>query len=190
MTEAVLWKMGYLASAVIAYGLLRWRIMVITHDFRVQAGLDADALSADPRVPKVVGLQLQFWADRIYLPWTPWIVVWRTLVAVLKPIRKSETAESSAVHKEIFHVGLRLLLSAVSASPIASVVTAIILVVGLKTRRPIKFLGLWIENLSEIARLPDSLNVGYPSFAMPSISFYVAGSTLASETSASGHWAG
>ncbi len=63
MTEAVLFKIGWVVLVLLGYGLVRWRLMVATHEFRVRAGCDADRWAADPRVPETMRPAIRGLAD-------------------------------------------------------------------------------------------------------------------------------
>ena len=138
MTEAVLIKLGWVVAAVIAYGLLRWRLMAATHNFRVRAGREADRWAGDPRVPEHMQRALQGAADRMYRPLTPWLVVVAALVVVLTPTRKFERLFDSmgrsmdpAVRGDVFRLNARLAFAAVTTSPFASFVAIVVLSIGL-----------------------------------------------------------
>ncbi|MXW91811.1 MAG: hypothetical protein F4114_18105 [Rhodospirillaceae bacterium] len=154
MTEAVLLKIGYIVGAVIVYGLLRWRIMAVTHEFRVRAGCDTDRLVAGGGIPADMQRALQGWADRMYQPTTPWLIVLGMLIAVLMPYqqlgRKYDAmmrSLPSEIREEVARLNVRLVFAAVTTSPLASLATFLILVVGLIVRRSVESLKRQIEAL-------------------------------------------
>lgn len=154
MTEAVLLKIGYIVGAVIVYGLLRWRIMAVTHEFRVQVGCEADRLAASEGVPANMQQVLKGWADRMYRPATPWLIVLGMLIVVLTPYRRlARNYEammgllSSEIREDMARLNGRLVFAAVTTSPLASLATFLILVVGLIVRRSVESLKRQIEAL-------------------------------------------
>lgn len=152
MTEAVLLKIGCVVAILVGYGLLRWRIMVVTHAFRVQVGCDADRWADDERIPHELRHALRRWADRMYRPTTPWVVVLRALLAVLMPYERLARNHQavmrsipSEAREEVPRLGVKLVFAAVTTSPIASLATFLILMIGLVARASVEALGKRIE---------------------------------------------
>ena len=144
MTEAVLIKLGWVVAAVVAYGLLRWRLMDATHGFRVRAGRDADFWARDPRVPEHEQRALQGMADRMYRPLTPWLVVLATLVVVLVPsgrLSRWMRPLEPEIRSEIARLKARLVFAAVATSPLACLVAGVVLLAGLLARNSVTALG-------------------------------------------------
>ena len=153
MTEAVLFKIGCVIAALIGYGLIRWRLMKATHEFRVKAGCDADRWMADSRVPEETRRGLQGMADGMYRPMMPWLVVLGTLIAVLMPHRRFEAVMLSldpGIRKDIARLNVRLAFSAVAVSPLAGLVTLFILLLGLLVRESFEAVGQRIQAVAGI----------------------------------------
>ena len=148
MTEAVLVKIGCVVAVLVGYGLVRWRLMKATHEFRVQAGCDADRWAADPRVPEDMRRALQGIADGMYRPMTPWLVVLGTLIVVLMPHRRFEAVAlslDSGIRKDIASLNGRLFFAAVATSPLAGLATLSILLIGLLVRESFEAIGQRIQ---------------------------------------------
>lgn len=132
MDDPVLSRLVWAFGAVVVYGLLRWRLMVVTHEFRVRTGAEAYALGqqADPKRPE--GRALMSLAERAYRPTTPWLLVFALIGAVLRPnaSRRSpaRNAEAASAPREL---NVRLFLALVSTSPLASVFALLVLAVAL-----------------------------------------------------------
>lgn len=140
MTEAVLIQLGWVVAAVVAYGLLRWRLMDATHGFRVRAGREADQWARDPRVPEHERRALQGMADRMYHPLTPWLVVLATLVVVLGPsgrLIRSTRPVDPEIRNDIARLKARLVFAAVATSPLACLVAGVVLLAGLLVRNSV-----------------------------------------------------
>lgn len=148
MTEAVLFKIGCVVAGLIGYGLVRWRLMKATHEFRVRAGCDADRWATDPRVPEETRRALQSLADGMYRPMMPWLVVLATLIAVFMPYRRFEALMLSldpGIRKDIARLNARLFFAAIATSPLAGFFTLFILLVGLLVRESFEAVGQRIQ---------------------------------------------
>lgn len=82
MTEPVLITIGYVVAVVIAYELLRWLLVAVTHRFRLEAGCDADRWAGDSRVDSRTQSVLTALADMAYRPAAPWLML-RVLASAL-----------------------------------------------------------------------------------------------------------
>ena len=135
MDDPILSKLVWAFGAVVVYGLLRWRLMVATHEFRIRAGAAAFALGqqADQKQPS--RRELAFLAERAYRATTPWLLVLSLLRAVLGPNqrRRSSThnAETASVPPEL---SVRLFWALISTSPLASILALLVLVAALLWR--------------------------------------------------------
>ena len=148
MTEAVLFKIGCVVAVLIGYGLVRWRLMKATQEFRIRAGCDADRWAADSRVPEETQRALQGLADGMYRPMMPWLVVAGTLIAVFMPYRRLEAAMPSldpGIRKDIVRLNVRLVVAAVATSPLAGLATVFILLMGLLVRESFEAIGQRIQ---------------------------------------------
>lgn len=157
MTDAVLLELGYIFAAVICYGLLRWRIMVVTHGFRISVGSEAARWAADERIPADMRNALRGWVDRMYRPMTPWLVVFRALIVVFIPtqwLARAHVAAMSLVppdaRRDVARLNVRLVFAAVTTSPLASFATFLILFLGLVVRA--SFEVLW----ERVAAIPET----------------------------------
>ena len=155
MTEAVLLKIGVIIAVLVGYGLVRWRIMIVTHEFRGQAGCDADRWAADERVPANLRQSLQDLADRMYRPTTPWLIVLGTLIFVLMPYRQFDRKHdammrsiSSDVREDVARLSVRLVFAGVATSPLATIATILILLAGLVIRTSVASLERRIEAIA------------------------------------------
>ena len=155
MTEAVLFKLGWVVAAVVAYGLLRWRLMAATHNFRVRAGREADRWAGDNRVPENMQRAMQGIADRMYRPYVPWFVVLGLSVAVLTPTRRferlfdrMERSMDPAVREEVFRLNARLAFAAVTTSPFAFFVAVVVLLIGLLVKNSVAAVEKRIASVS------------------------------------------
>lgn len=144
MTEPVLVKIGYAVVAVVAYGLLRWRLMWATRDFRIRVGCEADLRADDPHVKPWVRASLAGLADMAYRPTVPWFLLLGLAITMILPFRKldrSELSDDPAVAAEVGLLKAKLVLGLISTSPLACVFAAAVLTLGLLTRRSVDVIG-------------------------------------------------
>ena len=136
MIDPLLLKAAWVPLVVVGYGLLRWRLMVATHDFRTRAGCAADRLAADARVDQQTRSALSTLADRAYRPTTPWLLLVCAAIAVFLPRKTSQHPKSleGDVAGEVAGLQMKLLLAVISTSPLACVLTFGVLVVSLLVR--------------------------------------------------------
>lgn len=137
MTEPVLFKIACVIGAVIAYGLLRLRMMKATHEFRIRVGCEADRWAEDPRVDLMVRASLTSLADMAYRPVTPWLVLFGLIVAVLLPLHKLPDVRFSddvEVVSVVVRIKLKLLFALIATSPLACVLAVTVLMIGLLVR--------------------------------------------------------
>lgn len=140
MTEPVLIKIACVVGAVVAYGLLRWRLIQATHEFRVRTGCEADRLAADPLVGPRMQRSLSGLADLAYRPAAPWILLIGLIVAVVFPIHKFfdiGLPDDPEVLEKIVRLKLRLIASLITTSPLACVLAIVVLVTGLLVRHSV-----------------------------------------------------
>ena len=135
MDDLILSKLVWAFGTVVVYGLLRWRLMVATHEFRVRTGEEAYAFGqqADPKQPE--DQVLVSWAERAYRPTTPWLLVLSLLGAVLRPnsgrrssMRNAEAASATQA------LNVRLFWALISTSPLACILALVVLAVALLWR--------------------------------------------------------
>lgn len=144
MTEPVLVKIGYVVAAIVAYGLLRWRWMRATQDFRIRVGRKADLRADDPRVKPWVRASLAGLADMAYRPMVPWFLLSGLAIAMILPFRKldhSEFSDDPVVADEVARLKVKLVFGLISTSPLACVFAAAVLTIGLLTRRSVDVIG-------------------------------------------------
>ena len=137
MTEPVLFKIVCVIGAVIAYGLLRLRMMKATHEFRTRVGCEADRWAEDPRVDPRVRASLMGLADMAYRPAAPWLVLSGLIVAVLLPLHKLPDirfSDDAEVVSAVVQIKLKLLFALIATSPLACVLAVTVLMIGLLVR--------------------------------------------------------
>lgn len=155
MTDDVIVKLIYIGVAVIGYGLLRWRLIAVTQDFRIKVGIQADQWGRDERVHPQVRSALPVLADMAFRPATPWLVLVGLINAMRKPVRKNHAAilaEISAdaeVAQAIIRLRLGLLLALITTSPLALVLALAVLIVGLLIRTSLVVIGDSISMLGD-----------------------------------------
>lgn len=147
MTDAVLIKIGYLVAAVAAYELLRWRLVLATHEFRTRAGCEADRWAADPRVHPRMRTTLTAIADNAYRPSAPWIVLAGWVVALFMPpgrLRNAEVSDEPEVAGAIGALHAKLFFAAILTSPLACALAVVVLAAGLLLRGSVESLARYI----------------------------------------------
>lgn len=140
MDDPILSKLVWVFSAVVVYGLLRWRLMRATHEFRIRAGADACAFSRNADATRAEGRVLAFLAEKAYRPTTPWLLVLALIGGVVRP-----NLGQRPVPHEVQQLNVRLFWALISTSPLASLLAAFVLAVAL----------LW-RNYTEVVR--DGIN--------------------------------
>ena len=155
MTEAVLLKIGCVVAILVVYGLVRWRLMHATHEFRVRAGCDADQWVADERVPEETRRALQGFADGMYRPVTPWLVLLVTLIVVLAPhgalgpkLEAMMRRLAPDVREDIARLNVRLIFAAVTTSPLAGLAMVFVLLMGLLVGQSIEAVRKRLEAIA------------------------------------------
>ena len=149
MTEPILTRIAWILASVLAYGLLRWRLMHVTHEFRVRAGCEADRWAKDSRLDPKIRNSLAFLADAAYRPATPWIVLIGLAAAMLLPLGKSHDVglpDDVEVAAELVKLKLKLLLALITTSPLASLLAMLVVVIGLLVRSSVNTIK---ERISE-----------------------------------------
>ena len=144
MNDPVLIKIAWAIGVVIAYGLLRWRLMAATHEFRVQAGREADRLAADPRVPRDTQAKLTRLADMAYGLFTPWLVLLALIVAMTFPLRESRRAgiaDGGEIAADVAEAKRKLVVALITASPLACALAIVVLTMGLLLRGSVETLA-------------------------------------------------
>ena len=137
MIDPALVKIVYILVAVIAYGLIRWRLMRATHEFRVQVGCEADRWAENPKVEPRIRTSLSGLADMAYRPLTPWALLIGLIVATFLPSGKFgdlRISDDEEVAKKVFELKLALFFALIAASPLACLLAAIVLAIGLLAR--------------------------------------------------------
>ena len=126
--DPILTKLVWIFGAVVVYGLLRWRLMRGTHEFRVRAGVEACAYARS--VPADgEGQVLAFLAERAYRPTTPWLLVLAVIGGVFRP-----NSGHRPVPQEVQQLNVRLFWALISTSPLAALLAALVLVLALLWR--------------------------------------------------------
>ena len=138
--DPILSKLVWVFGAVVVYGLLRWRLMCATHEFRIRAGVDACAFSQEVAAKGAEGRVLALLAERAYRPTTPWLLVLALIGGVVRP-----NLGQRPVPPEVRQLNVRVFWALISTSPLASLLAAFVLAVAL----------LW-RNYTEVVR--DGIN--------------------------------
>ena len=144
MTDPALIKIAYAFAAVIVYGLIRWRLMRATHEFRVQAGCEADRWAENPKVEPRIRASLSGLADMAYRPLTPWALLIGFIVAMFLPsgkFRDLRISDDEEIVQEIVKLKLRLFFALIATSPLACLLAAVILAIGLLARSSVSAIG-------------------------------------------------
>ncbi len=136
MIDPLLLTAAWVPVVVVLYGLLRWRLMAATHDFRTRAGCEADRWATDERVDERTRAVLSALADRAYRPTTPWLLLLCAVIAVFLPPQSSHAPRSlgADVAGEVDRLQMKLVLAVISTSPLACVLTFGVLVISLLVR--------------------------------------------------------
>lgn len=166
MTEPVLVKIGYAVVAVVAYGLLRWRWMRATQDFRIRAGCEADLRADDPHVKPWVRASLAGLADKAYRPMAPWLLLLGLVIVMILPVRKldhSEFSDDPVVADKVARLKVKLVFGLMSTSPLACVFAAAVLMLGLLTRRSVDVIEERVSATSD--RFFHTIGTGRPRSA-------------------------
>ena len=149
MTETVLAKIAWILAGVLVYGLLRWRLMHVTHELRVRAGCEADRWAEDSRLDPKIQKSLALLADAAYRPATPWIVLSGLAAGMFLPLGKSHDVglpDDVEIAAELVKLKLKLLLALVTTSPLASLLAMLVVVAGLLLRSSVNTIK---ERISE-----------------------------------------
>lgn len=144
MTEPVLIKIATVIGVIFAYGLLRWRLMTATHEFRVHTGCAADRMAEDPRVSPDTQARLTRLADMAYRSFTPWLVLLALIVAMFPPFRSrcpAELPDNAEVAGEVSLLKLKLVVALISTSPLACALALPVLALGLLLRGSVEALA-------------------------------------------------
>ncbi len=156
MTESAWIKIGYIVAWVTVYALVCWCLMWATHEFRVQAGCEADRWARDSRVEPAIRTSLAGLADMVYRLGAPWLVLLILAVAVLLPRRTIERFHSNLtisddpdVAATVVRLKLRLLLASITASPLACVFAILVVALDLSMRSPALSVGSSMDALKE-----------------------------------------
>lgn len=166
MTEPVLVKIGYVVAAIVAYGLLRWRWMRATQDFRIRVGRKADLLAEGPRVKPWVRASLAGLADMAYRPMVPWFLLLGLAIAMILPFREldhSEFSDDPVVADKVARLKVKLVFGLMSTSPLACVFAAAVLMLGLLTRRSVDVIEERVSATSD--RFFHTIGTGRPRSA-------------------------
>ena len=129
--------MTWVLAVVAAYGLLCWRLMAATHEYRVEVAREADRWANDPRVSPDARSSLTALADTAYRFLTPWIVLLALMAAAILPRRESRRAAASddaEVAAKVTAVKLKLVFALITTSPLACLLAAPALALGLLLR--------------------------------------------------------
>lgn len=128
--DPLLLQAAWVPALVILYGLLRWRLMVATHDFRTRVGCEADRMADDERLDEWTRATLSSLADRAYGPTAPWLIVLGVVIAAILP----RTTDARQLDDEVASLLLKLFVAVLSTSPIAFALASVVFVLCLVLR--------------------------------------------------------
>ena len=137
MIDPVLVKIACVLAAVIAYGLIRRRLMRATHEFRVRAGCEADRWAENPKVEPRMRASLSGLADMAYRPLAPWALLLGLVIATFLPGVKFgnlRISNDEEVAKKVVELKLKLFFALIAASPLACLLAVVVLAIGLLAR--------------------------------------------------------
>ena len=136
MIDAIVF-MAWVLAAMGVYCLLSARLMLATHEYRVRVGREANRWARDPRVSPGARSSLAALADMPYRVSTPWKVLWALFAAAVLPRRNSRRDRVSGdaeVAAGVMKAKLKLVLVLITTSPLASLLAALVLALGLLLR--------------------------------------------------------
>ena len=125
-----------IAAGIVVYRLLRRRLLITTHEYRIRVGNEAVHWSSDSRVTDEVRASLNLMANAMYQPLVPWVIAIALIVAVL-PIpsfRRVVISDNAEVARQVLRVKLQLVLALITASPLACIIGLVALVLGFLLR--------------------------------------------------------
>ena len=166
MNDPILVKIAWVFGVVIGYGLLRWRLMLATREFQLRAGCEADDWAADSRVAADARRSLTRLADMAYRPFTPWLVLLALTVATVLPPwrpRDSHVSDDAGVAAEVSRVRLKLVFALVTTSPLACVLAAMVVAVGLLLRGSVSAAGRYISAAGDMFFLGAGTGRSHPA---------------------------
>ena len=137
MTEYSMFdKILMISVAVIIYRLLRWRMLVTTHEYRVSVGEEAVRLSFDLRVTEETRKSLLLMAKAMYQPAVPWFIAIAMIIAAIpfRSFQRVVVSEDADVADRTQRVRFQLVLALISASPVAYGIGMLALGVGILLR--------------------------------------------------------
>lgn len=158
MIDPALVKIAYVLAAVIAYGLIRLRLMRATHEFRVQVGCEAGRWAENPKVEPRMRASLNRLADMAYRPLTPWALLIGLIVATFSPSGKFDDlkiSDDEEVAKKVVELKLTLFFALIATSPLACLLAAVILAIGLLARGSVSAVGDCLFTASDGFSLDD-----------------------------------
>ena len=125
-----------ISIAVIIYRLLRWRMLITTHEYRVSVGEEAVRLSFDSRVTESARKSLALMAKAMYHPAIPWVIAIAMIIAAIpfRSFQRAVVSEDAEVSDRVQKVRFQLVLALISASPVAYAIGMIALLAGILFR--------------------------------------------------------
>ena len=130
MTDPAPIEIACVFAAVIAYGLVRWRLMRATREFRVQAGCEAHRRAENSKVEPRIRASLSGLADMAYRPVSPRALLIGFIVAVFLPLGKFgdlRISDDEGVARDVVRLKLTLFFALIMTSPPAGFLAAVIL---------------------------------------------------------------
>ena len=146
MTDLNMPNAIFLVSAlIIVYRLLRWRMLIATHEERVNVGAEAIRLAFDPRLNREASHSLIRMTSLMYHSIAPWIFAITMAICVVLPLRVSRQTsayEDVEFEKQTRRVRFHLLLAVLSASPIAFAIGMLALSLSMLVHRSFSMVKL------------------------------------------------
>ena len=134
MTDLNVLQAALLVSIIlIIYRLLRWKILVATHQDRIDVGSDAVRLCFDQRLAENDKNSIFKMTSLMYHSIAPWVLAFTMIICVVLPLRVPKRAahEDADFEKQVQRVRFHLLLAVLSASPIAFAIGMLALGLGI-----------------------------------------------------------
>ena len=112
--------------------------------FLVQAGSEADQWAKDPKVEPRMRASLSLLSDMAYRPLTPWTLLTGFVTAAFSPCRKLgdlRISDDGEVAEKVARLKLTLFFALIAASPLACLLAAVILAIGLLAHGSVSVTG-------------------------------------------------
>ncbi len=135
MIEPVVLKLIWVGTALVAYGLFRWRWLVATQEVVISAVQDAERWGRSPGASASAKDLVERFANVAYRPLATWCVALLVsvgvVVGVIRNLRRKGTAapRTDAMDEEAT-MAFRLVVAVLMTSPIALALVAVVFCLG------------------------------------------------------------